>query len=164
LISCLGAFAKLRKAIVSFVTTRLPLDGFSLNFMFRKYVVKIQVTLKSAKNNGTVHEAQYTILIISRSFLLRMNDVSVKSCRETRNTHFVFNNFLSNVVSFYGIMWKNVVELGRPQMARWRMRIACCIPKATNAHSQYVIPIAFPLRQWLQESASVFRYFLSYVY
>ena len=61
-------------------------------------------------------------------------------------------------------MWKNVVEPGRPQMTRWRMRIACCIPKATNTHSQYVILIAFPLQQWLQERASVFRYFLSYVY
>jgi len=38
------------------------------------------------------------------------------------------------------------------------MRIACWIPKATNTHSQYIILIAFPLQQWLQESASVLRY------
>jgi len=47
---CLGAWAKLRKATISFVmsahpsvrphgTTRVPLDGFSCNFMFR-YVSK----------------------------------------------------------------------------------------------------------------------------
>jgi hypothetical protein len=39
-----------------------------------------------------------------------------------------------------------------------RMRIACCIPKATNIHSQYVIVIAFPLQRWLLERASLSRY------
>jgi len=41
-------------------------------------------------------------------------------------------------------MWNNIVELDRPGMTIWRMRIACCIPKATNTHSEYVILIAFP--------------------
>jgi len=36
------------------------------------------------------------------------------------------------------IMWKNIVEQGRPQMTIWRMRIACWIPKATNTHIQVV--------------------------
>ena len=39
-----------------------------------------------------------------------------------------------------------------------RMRIACWINKATNTHSEYVIFIAFPLQQWLQERASLLRY------
>jgi len=39
-------------------------------------------------------------------------------------------------------------------MTIWRMRIACWIPKATNTHSQYVIVIAFPLQQRLEESAT----------
>jgi hypothetical protein len=40
------------------------------------------------------------------------------------------------------------------------MAHAHCIlaPKATNTHSQYVILIAFPLEQWLQEGASMLRY------
>jgi len=29
-------------------------------------------------------------------------------------------------------MWKNEVELDGPQMAKWRMRFACCITKATK--------------------------------
>jgi hypothetical protein len=37
------------------------------------------------------------------------------------------------------IMWKNIVELGRPQMTIWRMHIACRILNSTNTHSQYVI-------------------------
>ena len=36
-------------------------------------------------------------------------------------------------------MWKNIVEPDRPQMTVWRMVIACCIPKATDTHSELVI-------------------------
>jgi hypothetical protein len=54
----------------------------------------------------------------------------------------MFNNFFSENRAFYEIMWKNIVEWGRPQMAVWRMYIACWIPKATNTHSEYVILIA----------------------
>ena len=32
------------------------------------------------------------------------------------------------------------------------------IPKATDTLSEYVIHIAFPLQQWLQEHASMLRY------
>jgi len=52
-------------------------------------------------------------------------------------------------------MWENMVERGRAQMAVWRMRVACWIPKATGTHSEYVALIAFPLH----ERASVLRLF-----
>ena len=39
-----------------------------------------------------------------------------------------------------------------------RMRFACCITKATDTHSAYVIFIALELQQWLSESASVLRH------
>ena len=55
-------------------------------------------------------------------------------------------------------MWKNIVEQARPQMAIWRMRIACWVPNATNIHSEYVILSAFPLQQWLKELSPVLRY------
>ena len=42
---------------------------------------------------GTLHENQYTFLFISHSILLRMRNVSDKSCRENQLTHFVFSNF-----------------------------------------------------------------------
>jgi len=58
----------------------------------------------------------------------------------------------------FQIMWKNIVERGRPQMTIWRMRIACWIPKATNTNSEYVIRIAFPPQQWLHERAPMLRY------
>jgi len=46
----------------------------------------------------------------------------------------------------------------RPQMTIWRMCRTCWIPKATNAHSEYVILIAFPLQQWLHKCTSVLHY------
>jgi hypothetical protein len=39
-----------------------------------------------------------------------------------------------------------------------RMRFACWITNATDTHSEYVTFIAFPLQEWLRESASVLRY------
>jgi hypothetical protein len=53
----------------------------------------------------------------------------------------------------YEIMWNNMAETDRSQMTIWRMRVAFSIPKATNAHSQYVILTAFPPQQSLHESA-----------
>ena len=41
---------------------------------------------------GTLHEDQYTLLI-SRSIILRMRNVSDKSCGQNRNTHFMLNIF-----------------------------------------------------------------------
>jgi hypothetical protein len=37
------------------------------------------------------------------------------------------------------------------------MRFACWITKATDTHSERVILIALPLKQWLQYSASMVR-------
>ena len=110
---------------------------------------------------GTLHGDRYTFLIISRSFLLRMRNVSDRSCRENQNTHFVLHNSPyppSESSAVYEITWKNILEPDRPQMTIWRMRIVCWTPKATDTHSQYVILITFPQQQWLHERASVLRY------
>ena len=78
----IGAFAKLRRATISFVMssclsmpvcqsvrpqgiTRLPLNGFSLNLVcvFRKYVEKIQVSLKyDKKKREFLHEDLSTFM------------------------------------------------------------------------------------------------------
>ena len=55
-------------------------------------------------------------------------------------------------------MWKNIVELGRPQMTIWRIRISCWIPKSTDTHSEYAILIAFPLQQCWHERDSTLPY------
>ena len=69
-----------------------------------------------------------------------------------RSTSFFFKS------AIYEIMWKTVIERGRPQMTTWSVRIACSIPKATNTHSEYVTLIAFPVQQWLHERSSVSCY------
>ena len=38
--------------------------------------------------------------IISLSVLVRMRNVSDKSCRENQNTHFVFSDFFPKIVPF----------------------------------------------------------------
>jgi len=77
-------------------------------------------------------------------------------------TRFMFNNFFfcffPKNPAVYEIMWKNIVERGRPQMTIWRMRIPCWITKATNTQLAYVILIAFPPQQRLHERASMLRY------
>jgi len=124
--------------------------------IFRKYVEKIQVPLKYDKNNGYfTWRPIYIFLIISRWILLLLRNVSGKSCRGIKNTHFNFNNIFSEYPTVYEIMWKNIADPDRPPLAIWRLHIACWITKATNTHSEYVILIAFPLQQWLRERASI---------
>ena len=73
---------------------------FGIWRFFQKFVEKIQVMSKSNKNNW------YTSFIISRSVILRMRNVSDKSCTENQNTHFVFSDFIFENRAFYEIMWK----------------------------------------------------------
>jgi hypothetical protein len=105
----LDAFAKLRKATISFImsvhpsvcphrTARLALNGFSWNSIvayFSIIVYKILVPLKLDKSNGYLTWCPIYTFIISHSILLIMRNVSNKYCRENQNTHFMFNNFFS---------------------------------------------------------------------
>ena len=53
----------------------------------------------------------------------------------------------------YEIMWKNIVQSGRPQMTVRGIRILCYTTKATDMHWEIVIHIAFPVQRWLRECA-----------
>ena len=66
------------------------------------------------------------------------------------HTHFVMNNVFKNCV-VYEIIWKNIVQPDRPQMTIWLMRIACWMPRATNAHSQYVMSVVLPLHRMVAQ-------------
>jgi hypothetical protein len=48
-------------------------------------------------------------------------------------------------------MWKKYYINGQASddNIKWRMRIACCIPKPRDTHSEHVTLIAFPLQQWV---------------
>jgi hypothetical protein len=111
-------------------------------------------------STGTLYEYKYTFLIISRLINLRMRNVSDKLRRENENKYFVFNNVFRTSCHLWDYVKEYIVERGRPQMAIWRIRVACWIIKATNTHAQYVILIAFPQQQRLLESARMLPFFL----
>ena len=107
----------------------------------------------------TLHEHQYTFFIMSRSFLLRMRNVSknVEEKIEIDIRRSVTLFFLTNH-AFHVTMWKNTIESGRPHMLILRMRMACWVFKATHTHLDYVILIACPLQQLLHERAAMLIY------
>ena len=63
---------------------------------------------------------------------------------ETNSLCSIYIFFFENP-AMYEIMWKKVLELDRPLMTIWRMRIAFFVPRAASIYSEYVIIIAFPL-------------------
>jgi hypothetical protein len=83
--------------------------------------------------------------------LLRMRNVSNKSCRENQNTHFMLNNLKKRAI--YEKMWKKYGRVGlvTDNNIIRRRRFACRNTKATDTHSEYVTLIAFLRRQWLRE-------------
>ena len=144
-------------------TTPLPLDGFSwnliLDYFFENLSKKFRVHYSFTRITLTLHKDKYIFLIISRSVLLRMRNVSDKSCTENQNTHFMFGNCFSKIVPFMRKCGKNIVKPDTSQMTIWRMRISCLIPKATNTHthSEYVTLDVFPLQQKWHERTSLLR-------
>jgi len=106
---------------------------------------------------GTLHEDQYTFLIISRSILLRMRNVSDKLCKENKKKYFVLSNF-SNIVSFMRKCEKNVVEPERPQTTTERKRVGYLRLHTTHTHTEYIMLTAFPLQQWLYGCACMLRF------
>jgi len=46
--------------------------------------------------------------MISHQSLLRMRNVSNKSCKESQNTRFMFNNSIYDSCAIYEVMWKSV--------------------------------------------------------
>jgi len=73
-------------------------------------------------------------MAISCRVLLSMRNVTDESCRGYQNTHFMFNNFLPKIVSFMKEKCeKNLTKPDKPhENLTRRMRIACCITKATD--------------------------------
>jgi hypothetical protein len=64
----------------------------------------------------TLHEDVSTFMTISYGIVLRMRNVSDKSCRENHNTFYVQYFFFFENQDFFEIMPKSVVEQERPHM------------------------------------------------
>jgi hypothetical protein len=152
----LGAFEKLRKATICFEVfvrphgTALSLDWFLLNLIFERFLKNQSRKFKFNKNltriMGSLLEDQCIFFIISRLVLLRMRNVSDKVTKKIK-THILCSVTFFFNRPVYEIMWKNIVELGRPQRTTWRMRFECWIPKVTITHSQYLMLNAFLQQQ-----------------
>jgi len=97
-----------------------------------------------------------TFTIISLRILLRRRNVSDKRYIEIQNICFMLINFFPPKCLPFMRMWENTVHTDRPQMTIWRLRISCCVTKATD--TEYVILTAFPLQQWLHERSPLLRY------
>jgi hypothetical protein len=77
--------------------------------LFFKCVEKIQVSLKSDNNNGTLHEDLCTFMVISRLIFLRMRNVSDRSCTENKE-HILYS------ITFFRKscrLWDKVEKFGR---------------------------------------------------
>jgi hypothetical protein len=66
---------------------------FYIGVFFENLLRKFKFHKNWTRIMGALLVDKYTFLIISRSVLLRMRNVSDKNCRENQNTHFIFNNF-----------------------------------------------------------------------
>jgi hypothetical protein len=141
--SFLGAFAKLRKAIISFMsvclsfrrhgTTRLPVDRFWLNLIFELFYENLSKKFKFNWNpkiiTGNLDEGVSVFMEISRWILLRVRNV-LNKVTEKIKMHFLCS------VTFFRTSWclrGNVETCGGAREAAdaniiWR--IAFCISKA----------------------------------
>jgi len=59
-----------------------------------------------------------TFMAVSRRIILRMRNVSDKNCRESQNTALCPNFFFYKNLHIHEIMWKNMVQPGRPQIIK----------------------------------------------
>jgi hypothetical protein len=136
------------------------MERFSWNLLcedFQKSVEKMQVSLQSDKSKVYFIWTPIYIFITSRSSLLRIRNVRGNIVEKIKiNT--------SCLITFKkGLLWDYMEKYCRVGQDTgyniiWRMRIASWIQKATNTLSEYAIPIALPLRQYIQELLSPLRY------
>jgi len=109
--------------------------------IFLKPAEEIQISLKSGKNRGYITwRPIYIVWSYLDNFFLEWKIVQ-RNVVEKIKTHIlcpVTFLFFRKSCRLWGNVGKNVVELKRPQMTIWRMRVA-----TTNTHSEYVILTAF---------------------
>jgi len=146
------------------VTTRLSLDRFSWNFIFRYFskicqeyscFIKIYREIQVLYKRTNVNILLYLAQLFLEWEIFQTNVVQKIKIRILCSITFFFfrkSCYLWNNVK------KNIVEPDRPRTTMWRMRIAYCIPKATDIHSVCVILIAFPMQQWLHGHTTMLCY------
>jgi len=101
---------------------------------FRKSVGNIHVSLISDINNGYFTRRKSTFLIISRSDLLRLRNVSDRSCKWNQNTFYVQKLFFFRKSCRLRDYVENILEPDRTQMTIRRKRHA--VYQRPQTHTQ----------------------------
>jgi hypothetical protein len=143
----LNSFAKLRKVTISFVmsvrpsvhsrrTTGLPLNSSSWNFIFEYFSKTCRHSSSIIKiwQERRVLDTKTNIDFISylAQFSVEWETFQVKVLEKIK-AHILYSIiFPFENRAVYEIMWKNIVQSDRPQVAIWRMRIAYWITKASD--------------------------------
>jgi hypothetical protein len=137
-------------------------ESWYMSIFLKKPVYKIQVSLKWDSNKRISHEDHQMCIFDHISLSFSWNEKCFRhNRRETRNTHFVFNNFFFFFPSSdlppprkSCLVWDNMDRFGSAIQATDHniirpMRIACWIPKATDTHththarSEFIILLLF---------------------
>jgi len=116
----LGAFAKLRKATISFVkSVRMELGSQWKHFQKRLYLRIFRKSVDRSSSSIKIWQTfaeDLSIFITTWSILLKMRSVSDKIRKEKQNTHFMFNKCLSENRTVYEIKSEYIVEPDMPQI------------------------------------------------
>jgi len=73
---------------------------------------------------------------------------------KSKHRFYVHKHFFKNC-AIYETMWKNIVQMDRPQLTTWCVCIGCWIHKTTNTQLEYVTLTAFLPQQWLHRCGSI---------
>jgi len=114
----------------------------------------------------TLHEELSTFMILSLWMRLRMRNISDKFGVKLE-AHILYSVIFFENLAFYVVTWTILYSpVNHKWQTIWSIRIACWVPMSTNAYSEHIIVIAFPLQQWLQERSSVlcYKYIACFIY
>ena len=94
--------------------------------IFRKFIEKIRVPLKSVKENAHfTWSPVYIFLILSRSILRGMRKFSNKSCRYNQNTNFMFKKYFRKLY-IYTLRMCNTFAFPMQLWLHQRPSVLCC--------------------------------------
>jgi len=127
----------------------VPLGSHGMDFyeslsLFENLSRKFKFVYSITRITGAVHKDQYTFLIIFLSIPFLECEMFQKNVVEKIKTHILCSVTFSDDCPICEIMWQNMVEPDRPQMAIRLMRSECWISEVTDTHSEYLRLIAFP--------------------
>jgi len=141
-VSFLGAFAKSRKANISFVMS-VCLSAWCNSVRTERIFVKFYIWI-SFENKTRKFKFHWNLTRITAHLRLWCYVVQFfldekcfrQICRVNQNTHLTFKFFFPENRAVCKIMWENIVESNTPHVTIWRKCIVCCITKATHTHIQ----------------------------